>query len=139
MTHRLFGIGAVIAAVILAAGLAIAQSPDGQDQANAQTQRVGPRGGRGGPMAGPGLAALNLTDDQRAKIEEIRRATRDQVAPLEKQIFDLHQQSRDAIAALLTPEQRATFEQMEGRRGGPPRGPGGRGFGRGPRPGGPAQ
>jgi Spy/CpxP family protein refolding chaperone len=36
--------------------------------------------GRG--PGGPGLAALNLSEEQRAKINELHRATRDQVAPV---------------------------------------------------------
>lgn len=66
-------------------------------------QSIGPRTGRSAPMMGPGrgagrgpqgpglgpgrgLASLDLTDDQRVKITDLQRATRDQAAPLEDEL-----------------------------------------------------
>ena len=103
MTHRLFGIGATAAVVMMAAAFTIAQSPDGPDR---------PRGPRF--AQGQAFAALDLTEDQRA-----------QIATLHKQLADLRVKTRTAVAELLTPEQREKLRLMGGRRGGHGRGPGG--------------
>ena len=53
--------------------------------------RGGPgRGGRG-VLGGPMLAALDLTDDQRTKIEEIQRTGREAVAPLAEALLTAQQ------------------------------------------------
>jgi Spy/CpxP family protein refolding chaperone len=46
------------------------------------------RGGRGGPggFGGPMLAALDLTEEQRTKIQEIHRSSRESVGPIAEQM-----------------------------------------------------
>lgn len=68
--------------------------PPGSRQRMGMGPGRGPRGqggpmmgpGRGGPMTGrgggAGLAALNLSEEQRAKIDELHRTARDQSAPI---------------------------------------------------------
>lgn len=68
---------------------------------------------------------LNLTQEQKAKLEPILRQ-RDEMRATQRQAM------RQEIAAVLTPEQRAQFEQM----GPGPGGRMGRGMGRGMGPGG---
>lgn len=132
MTHRLFGIGATVAAVTLAAAFVTAQDPAvqgqagdppvvqgeapaqgqmgpgrglGQGRGSRPGQQLGPgqqrgqRAGRGGQRAGRGrgagparrgagggLAALDLTDDQRATITGLQSTARDQAAPLQDEL-----------------------------------------------------
>lgn len=144
MTHKLFSIGATVAAVTVAAAFVTAQGTTAQGQAGGPPvvqqqapppqgqvgpgrglgpgrgpgpgqglgpgQQLGPQAGRGGPQMGMmgrgrragmgpqgqgqgpglgrgrGLMALDLTDDQRAKIVDLQRATRDQAAPLEDEL-----------------------------------------------------
>jgi Spy/CpxP family protein refolding chaperone len=83
-------------------GLGPGRGP-GPGQGLGPGQQLGPQAGRGGPMMGRGrgqglgpqgpaagrgrgVAALDLTDDQRAKITDLQRATRDQAAPLEDEL-----------------------------------------------------
>ena len=167
-THTLFGMGATAAAVALAATLVTAQSGQDQGRRGGPEQRAGQqgRGGRmGGPLAGP-LVGLNLTAEQQTKVAELRRAGREESAPidkelntaqaalhrelfadtqdtakvgdlaakvtaLQKQLVDLQVKNSAALSAVLTPEQRATMREREGRGGGPRGGRPGR-FGHGP-------
>lgn len=136
MTHKIFGLGVVVAAVAIAAVFVTAQGtndqgraggppvvqqqappqgPVGQGRGRGQglgpgpgqglgpNQQPGPPAGRGGPMMGRGrgqgvgpragrpggrggFAALDLTDAQRTKINDVQRATRDQAAPTEDEL-----------------------------------------------------
>ena len=83
-------------------GLGPGRGP-GPGQGLGPGQQLGPQAGRGGQMmrqgrgqglgpqgpargAGGRFAALDLTDDQRTKITDLQRATRDQAAPLEDEL-----------------------------------------------------
>jgi len=128
MTKRMIVTGAV--AAFLVSGLAVVEAqgrrgPAGPSQLQ-QGQLMGPRGGRmlgvpgrgfdgrrgggrrrGGPLAG--LAAVGLSDDQRAQMKTILDAARaEELAAREK--------THAAILALLTPEQKAKLGKS-----GPPR------------------
>ena len=112
--------------------------------------RGGPRGamdfGPGGPSGpgGPGArrsgpprmlverlaGELNLTSEQRTKVEEILTARRARLETVQREVrerFDTEQQAlRDEIRAVLTPDQQQKFDANERDRGrfgrrGPPR------------------
>jgi Spy/CpxP family protein refolding chaperone len=107
----------------------------------------GPGGGHGGYGAGPGLAALNLTDEQREKIARIQEDTRSKnwntmgqmrgemfklrqmyfgdkldsnaiseqqrkVDELRRQMLKARVETRNQVAAVLTPEQRQQFRSF---------------------------
>jgi len=101
--------------------------------------RGGP-GPMGGPRPGGGppprllvdrlASELDLTADQRTKIEEVLTARRTSMETLRRDVrdrFDAEQRSlRDDIRKVLTPEQQAKFDKNEKDRGrfgrrGPPR------------------
>jgi Spy/CpxP family protein refolding chaperone len=127
MTHRLLSVGAAIAAaLVVTSALVVAQGGP---------RRPSTALGPGGP--GHAFAALDLTDDQRAKIAELRKAAREQTAPLREQLMTAQRTLHRDLLAVLTPEQREKMQAAEGRgnrlgRGpGGPGGPGGFGRGRG--------
>ncbi len=111
-------------------------------QLRAQHQGMG-RGRMGRGEAGPGgmgpLARLNLTSDQKAKIQPILQSQHQQVqavrqdsslTPEQKQakIRDIRKTTRTQIDALLTPDQQQQLQQMWQHRGphgqqGPPPSP----------------
>lgn len=114
---------AILSGGVLLAGVgnSMAQQPAPGYGADAQGAPC-PRGGWGrGSWNGPGDAVanrldrmawrLNLTEEQKAKLEPILRQ-RDELRRIQRQ------QMRDEIAAILTPEQLAEFEQMGPGRGG---------------------
>ena len=96
--HTLIGIGVTTSAIALAATLVTAQIGASGGRRGGSDQQIGhqSRGGRGpagriGPLGrgrafGGELAGLNLTDDQRAQVSEIRRAGRDQAGPVEQEL-----------------------------------------------------
>jgi Spy/CpxP family protein refolding chaperone len=109
MTRRLIGIGLTVAALSAGAAFVSAQAREqGRDQGVSAAQhgrRGGPQigrgpgmmGGRGPAMAGrgqgirgggfgSGLAALNLTDEQRTKVTDLHRAERDQAVPIHDEL-----------------------------------------------------
>lgn len=95
----------------------------------------GPGWGRGfGPFGyGPGAAALNLSEEQVAKILKIQGDQYAEMSTLQNEMFTKGLAARTAIAEVLTPEQRAQFPAF-GQGAGPGFGPGfgpGRGFGPG--------
>ena len=59
---------------------------------------------------------LNLTPDQQAKVREILEKTTAQIRAFAKELrekaMDLMEQDREAIKALLTPEQKPKMEEM---------------------------
>ena len=93
----------------------------------------GPGGRRGGPprMLVDRLAGeLNLTSEQRTKVEDILTARRARLETVQREVrerFDTEQQAlRDEIRAVLTPDQQQKFDANERDRGrfgrrGPPR------------------
>src|SRR6476620_1403624 len=94
---------ATLSAIALAASIAVAQSVStGQD--NTQGAHKEWRGGRGerrghgwGGMQGGAFRQLNLTDDQKAKLKQIRETFAQQNKPLRDQLHakrqELHQAS----------------------------------------------
>ena len=106
-------------------------TPEQQQQMKQlRSQHAGMGGGKGAGMGrgmGP-LAHLNLTDDQRAKIQPILQSSRQQaqavrndttLTPEQKQakIRDIHQGTMTQMNSLLTPEQQQQWQQMRQHRG----------------------
>lgn len=99
--------------------------------------------GRGGMGPGGGMGAmarLNLTPDQKSKIQPIMQSSRQQVqavradsslTPEQKQakVREIHQNAMSQAKAVLTPEQQQQLQEMRkgrgGKRGGPPAPPSG--------------
>jgi hypothetical protein len=76
--------------------------------------------------------ALQLSDDQKAKITAIAEKQTEAMQALRAKMQDLQKASHDEIRALLTPDQQKKFDSMPppgpgrgGRRDGGPGGPGG--------------
>ena len=93
---------AAVSAIALAASIAVAQTVTNQD--NGQGQR-GAWHGRGGDHKGPGFGGmregglfrqLNLTDDQKAKMKQIRENFAQTNKPLMEQLRAKHQELRQA-------------------------------------------
>lgn len=94
---------ATLSAIALAASIAVAQTvTPGQDNAQAQGQRREWRGRRGdhkgmrGMRAGGFFRGLNLTDDQKAKMKQIRETFAQSNQPLREQLHAKRQELRQA-------------------------------------------
>ena len=97
---------ATLSAIALAASIAVAQSVlTGQDngQAGARKEWRGQRGGRGerrghswGGMHGGAFRQLNLTEDQKAKMKQIRESFAERNKPLRDQLHAKRQELRQA-------------------------------------------
>jgi Spy/CpxP family protein refolding chaperone len=139
----------------LAGGVALDRSFARRASVDRGFDRGGPRGpmdfgpggpGPGGPGPGGGLrrgggppprmlvdrlaSELELTADQRTKIEEVLTARRARLETVQREVrdrFEAEQRSlRDEISKVLTPEQQEKFDKSEQERGrfgrrGPPR------------------
>jgi protein CpxP len=128
----------------LAAGALIALAPALQAQDKPARPEGGPRAGQRGDMAKERLnkmaEELNLTADQKTKVEavlkeqaETMRGLRDAAPEERREKMQAARKEIDGkIKAILTAEQYAKWEKMRAQRG--PGGPGGPG---GKRPGGP--
>jgi Spy/CpxP family protein refolding chaperone len=145
----------VVFGVGLAGGVALDRSLNRRAAFNRSFDRGGPRGpmdvgpggpGPGGPGPGGGprrgggppprvlvdrlASELDLTADQRTKIEEVLTARRTRLETVQREVrdrFEAEQRGlRDEIRKILTPEQQEKFDKNEqersrfGRRG-PPR------------------
>ena len=94
---------ATLSAIALAASIAVAQSVT-PDQGNAQgtrTERRGARGqhkghGWGGMRDGGFFGQLNLTEDQKAKVKQIRESFAERNKPLTEQLRAKRQELRQA-------------------------------------------
>jgi protein CpxP len=93
---------ATLSAIALAASIAVAQSVK-TDQGNGQRSRGDWQRGRGerrdhgwGGMQGAFLQRLNLTDDQKAKIKQIRESFGESNKPLREQLRARRQELRQA-------------------------------------------
>jgi Spy/CpxP family protein refolding chaperone len=93
---------ATLSAIALAASIAVAQTVT-TDQGNPQGTRTERRGGRGehrghgwGGMRGGIFKQLNLTEDQQAKIKQIRENSATQNKPLHDQLKAKRQELRQA-------------------------------------------
>jgi len=88
---------AILSAIALATSIAFAQSTTGQG--NTQGPR-GPRGehgqGWGGMRDGGFFRQLNLTDDQKTKLQQIRESFAQRNQPLREQLRAKHQELRQA-------------------------------------------
>jgi Spy/CpxP family protein refolding chaperone len=93
---------ATLSAIALAASIAVAQTVT-PDQSNQQGTRIERRGGGqhkghgwGGMRRGGFFKQLNLTDDQQAKIKQIRENFATQNKPLREQLHAKRQELRQA-------------------------------------------
>ena len=95
---------ATLSAIALAGSIAVAQTVT-TDQGNTQDQRAERRGGRdrgkrghgwGGLRGGGFFRQLNLTEDQKAKIEQIRTSFAERNKPLREQLRAKRQELRQA-------------------------------------------
>lgn len=90
-----------------------------QGKMNADGARGARIGLRGGQQAGP-FAALELTEDQQAKLQELRETHRAQMAelrasgtrPTAEEIQQIREEHRAQFEAILTSEQLAQLEQL---------------------------
>jgi len=95
---------ATLSAIVLAASIAVAQTVTTDPQGNTQGPRTERRGGRGdhkghgwGGMRGGGFfGQLNLTEDQKAKIKQIRESFAERNKPLREQLHAKRQELRQA-------------------------------------------
>ena len=94
---------ATLSAIVLAASIVVAQTVT-PNQDNTQSPRTEGRGGRGkhrghgfGGMRGGGFfGQLNLTEDQKAKIKQIRESFAERNKPLREQLHAKRQELRQA-------------------------------------------
>jgi Spy/CpxP family protein refolding chaperone len=96
---------ATLSAIALAASIAVAQTVT-TDQGNAQDTRTERRGGRGrgehkghgwgGMRRGGFFGQLNLTEDQKAKIQQIRESFAQRNKPLRQELRAKRQELRQA-------------------------------------------
>ena len=88
---------ATLSAIALAGSIAVAQSV-GTGQSNTQGPRGHGRGehGWGGMRHGGFFKQLNLTDDQKAKMKQIRESFAEQTKPLRQQLQAKRQELRQA-------------------------------------------
>ena len=96
---------ATLSAIALAASIAVAQTVT-TDQGNAQDTRTERRGGRnrgqhkghgwGGMRRGGFFKQLNLTEDQQAKVKQIRQSFAERNKPLREQLRAKRQELRQA-------------------------------------------
>lgn len=95
---------ATLSAIALASSIAVAQTVT-TDQGNAQDQRAERRGGHRGEHRGHGLRGmrrggffrqLNLTEDQKAKMKQIRESFAQTNKPLREQLRAKRQELRQA-------------------------------------------
>ena len=114
------------------AGAADARDTGGaRDAAEAPAADEGTRKGGRGAAAGDAMRErlvkeLKLTAEQQAQLDEIQRATREQIRAIDtddageraRRSQRLRAESRARIAEILTPEQRARYEQMSASRAG---------------------
>lgn len=93
---------ATLSAIALAASIAVAQTVTNQGSRQGQRPEWGMRGrgehrGHGwGGMRGDLFSSLNLTDDQKAKIKQIRDSYRERNQPLREQLQAKRQELRQA-------------------------------------------
>jgi Spy/CpxP family protein refolding chaperone len=94
---------ASLSAIALAASIAVAQTTtnQGTEQGTRSEKRGGPRGdhkghGWGGMRQGGFFGQLNLTDDQKAKIKQIRDTYAERNKPLREQLHAKRQELRQA-------------------------------------------
>jgi len=94
---------ATLSAIALAASIAVAQTvtPDQSNQQDTRTERRGGRGqhkghGWGGMRRGGFFRQLNLTDDQKAKMKQIRESFAQSNKPLRDQVRAKRQELRQA-------------------------------------------
>jgi len=113
---------AAISAIALASTLAIAQTPaqDGQSKPNAEKHGFGKHGfgkGRGhrggGGMHGFGFGRLNLTDDQKARMQQIHQSFDERTKSLHEQLRAKRQELRESESGGTFNEALATQKLTE--------------------------
>ena len=90
---------ATLSAIALAASIAVAQTVNTNQGTQQDTQRHMGRGGHkgwGGMREGGFFRQLNLTDDQKAKMKQIRESFAQSNKPLRDQLRAKHQELRQA-------------------------------------------
>ena len=113
---------ATLSAIALAASIAVAQTVT-TDQGNAQDTRTERRGGRGrgehkghgwgGMRRGGFFGQLNLTEDQKAKIQQIRESFAQRNKPLRQELRAKRQELRQASGGGTFNEALATQKLTE--------------------------
>src|SRR5262245_44914879 len=62
------------------------------------------------------MADLHLTDDQEAKIAEIRKESRPKIQEAAKELSAIEKEEMDKVRAALTPEQREKLKELKDER-----------------------
>lgn len=108
---------AAVAAIALTTGLAIAQTgaQDGQQQKpHAEKHGFGEgRGHRGGGMHGFGFGRLNLTDEQKTRMQQIHQNFGERTKSLHEQLRAKHEELRQAETGSTFNEALATQKLTE--------------------------
>ena len=108
-----------LSAIALAAPIAIAQNAGGAEgQHKAHGDWRGERGGdaegpRGGHFGGGMFRGLDLTDDQKAKLQQIHQSFDERTKPLREQLRAKHEELRQAEAGNTFNEALATQKLTE--------------------------
>jgi Spy/CpxP family protein refolding chaperone len=113
-----------IAAVVLVCGGAFAAAQDSTPKgpgAGISQGKDGKRGERMGALQSA-MKELNLTRDQKLKIKEIAKNTREAVTKLKEEkgdgkdkrakMLEIRKKQREEIMAILTPEQKEKFQKL---------------------------
>lgn len=112
---------AAVAAIALTTGLAIAQTSAQDDQSKPRAEKHGSgkhgfgkgRGHRGGGMHGFGFGRLNLTDDQKARIQQIHQSFDERTKSLHEQLHAKRQELRQSESGGTFNEALATQKLTE--------------------------
>ena len=107
-----------LSAIALATPIALAQNGAGGDKGHQHGQWQG-RGGddaegqRGGHFGGGMFRGINLTDDQKAKLQQLHQSFADSTKPLREQLRAKHQELRQAESGTTFNEALATQKLTE--------------------------
>jgi len=118
--HRRFAVLAFVCAVLLLFGQAAAAQQAGEGKAK--------RGRAGGPLGGRIAQELNLTEDQKARLNTLFDQHREQMGALRQDTSLTQEQRREKMRELresmhtqmtgiLTPEQQEKFRELRQQRG----------------------
>jgi periplasmic protein CpxP/Spy len=103
---------AALAAIAIATPFALAQTK-GHEQGDRQAARGEWRGEGGGHFGGQMFKDLNLTDDQKAKLQQIRQSFAAQTKPLREQLRAKHEELRQVNEGSTFDEALATQKLTE--------------------------
>ena len=107
-----------LSAIAIAAPIALAQNGTGGDKSHQHGQWQGrdgdaAEGPRGGHFGGGMFRGLNLTDDQKAKLEQMHQSFAQSTKPLREQLRAKHQELRQAESGTTFNEALATQKLTE--------------------------